>query len=223
MFIRSTFLNIFSIYLEAFKITKKNFFILIILFGSAYLFLSFLTYLSNLAISNIFIGIITSMLNIGFLFLFFLGISNIIYNIINGSGFVFYDLFTCWQKIPLTIIFYFLVFLFSYFHYKFFIFFATVSDFPDLFSFLWLFFIIFFFLFFLSFTHFLIIKYPLNLFNLVKYNFLLVYSKTVYVGLFFLGLLLINFIGLFFYYIGLFISIPFSLIAQAILFETLDS
>lgn len=216
------FKKIFSIYLEGWKITRNNLLFLIGILGGVFLFLELLTYLSNLAIDNLLIGIITSLLNIVFLCIFYLGITKIFVKLSENEDIGFKDLFSQWNQIGSIFVLYVFSIIVFYLLHRFFMFFAATTGLPDLFALVWLFCVIVIFILFFSFINFFMVKYQMGPINSLKYNFQVTKKDFFAVFIFYFLFLLINLIGLMVFYIGLIVTLPITFLAQAIFLDKLE-
>jgi hypothetical protein len=214
--------RLLDIYKLAWKIMLKNLLPLIGAFGGVYLFWAFLAYLGALSVGNIFIGIITSLLIIFFISLFYLGLSKIILKITAMEEVEIKDIFSQWNNIWTLILLVLLFFMIYSVSHNFFMFFSDKSGFYDLFSFIWLIMIVIVFILFFSFSNLLLVKHQTCFTDVIKFNYTLVKKNKLEVFLFYLLFLLINIIGTMFIYIGLIITLPLTFIAQAIFLEKLE-
>lgn len=215
-------LKILSVYNQSWEIMKRNLLFLIGIFGGSYLFLSLLGYLSAIAINTVLIGIITSLLSLFFVGLFYLGLTKIIINLSVKKEASFKDLFSQWNQIANICIVYLLAFATFYLTHKFFMFFAANTGLPNLFVFIWLVLIVLLFTLFFSFINFSVVKYQMGPIMSFKHNIILVKNDIFFVMLFFLLGFVINLIGVMFFYIGLIITIPLTFLAQAIFLSKLE-
>jgi uncharacterized membrane protein len=214
--------KIFSIYLEGWKITRKNLLFLIGILGGVFLFLELLTYLSNIAIDNLLIGIITSLLNVVFLCVFYLGLTKIFVKLSENEDISFKDLFSQWNQIGSIFILYLFSIIVFYLLHRFFMFFAATTGLPDLFALIWLFCVTVIFVLFFSFINFAMVKYQMGPISCLKYNFQVSKKDIFAVFIFYFLFLIINIIGLMVFYIGLIITLPITFISQAIFLDKLE-
>lgn len=214
--------KIFSIYLEGWKITRKNLLFLIGILGGVFLFLELLTYLSNIAIDNLLIGIITSVLNVVFLCVFYLGLTKIFVKLSENEDIGFKDLFSQWNQIGSIFILYLFSIIVFYLLHRFFMFFAATTGLPDLFALIWLFCVTVIFVLFFSFINFSMVKYQMGPISSLKYNFQVSKKDIFAVFIFYFLFLIINIIGLMVFYIGLIITLPITFISQAIFLDKLE-
>jgi len=214
--------KIFNIYFQSWQIVKKNIVFLIGIFGGVYLFLELLTYLSNLAINSLLIGLITSLLNLFFFCLFFLGITKIVVKLSQSEEITIKDLFSQWNLIFNFFVLYLFSIIVFYLLHRFFMFFAVNTGLPDLFALAWLFIVVFIFLLFFSFINFFMVKYQMGPINSFKQNFLVVKKDILAVFVFYLIFLILNLLGLMFFYIGFILTLPITFLAQAIFLDKLE-
>jgi hypothetical protein len=214
--------KIFSIYLDGWKITMKNLLFLIGILGGVFLFLELLTYLSNIAIDNLLVGIITSLLNIVFLCVFYLGITKIFVKLSSKEEIGFMDLFSQWNQIGSILFLYLFSIVVFYLLHRFFMFFAVTTGLPDLFALVWLFCVTVIFILFFSFINFAMVKYQMGPISCLKYNFQVIKKDIFAVFIFYFLFLIINIIGLMVFYIGLIITVPITFLAQAIFLDKLE-
>ncbi|MEI7942511.1 MAG: hypothetical protein WCH76_04990 [Candidatus Riflemargulisbacteria bacterium] len=214
--------KIFSIYLEGWKITRKNLLFLIGILGGVFMFLELLTYLSNIAIDNLLIGIITSVLNVVFLCVFYLGLTKIFVKLSENEDIGFKDLFSQWNQIGSIFILYLFSIIVFYLLHRFFMFFAATSGLPDLFALIWLFCVTVIFILFFSFINFSMVKYQMGPISSLRYNFQVTKKDIFAVFIFYFLFLIINIIGLMVFYIGLIITLPITFLSQAIFLDKLE-
>lgn len=214
--------KIFNIYFQSWQIVKKNIVFLIGIFGGVYLFLELLTYLSNLAINSLLIGLITSLLNLFFFCLFFLGITKIVVKLSQSEEITIKDLFSQWNLIFNFFVLYLFSIIVFYLLHRFFMFFAVNTGLPDLFALAWLFIVVFIFLLFFSFINFFMVKYQMGPINSFKQNFLVVKKDILAVFVFYLIFLILNLLGLMVFYIGFILTLPITFLAQAIFLDKLE-
>lgn len=214
--------KIFSIYLEGWKITRKNLLFLIGILGGVFLFLELLTYLSNIAIDNLLIGIITSVLNVVFLCVFYLGLTKMFVKLSENEDIGFKDLFSQWNQIGSIFILYLFSIIVFYLLHRFFMFFAATTGLPDLFALIWLFCVTVIFVLFFSFINFSMVKYQMGPISSLKYNFQVSKKDIFAVFIFYFLFLIINIIGLMVFYIGLIITLPITFISQAIFLDKME-
>lgn len=216
------FLKMYSFYVESWKIIQKNLLFLIGVFGGSYLFLVLLTYLSTIAINNILIGIITSLLNLFFVCLLFLGLTRIVVKLTQKQEPKLKDLFSQWNQIGNLFVIWFVQFLLFYLIHKFFMFFAVHTGLPNLFALIWIVIIIILFILFFSFVNFSIVKYQMGPIMSLKHNLIVTKRDIFPVMVFFFLFFLINLIGMMLFYIGLLVTIPLTFLAQAMFLDKLE-
>lgn len=214
--------KIFSIYLEGWKLTRQNLLFLIGILGGVFLFLELLTYLSNIAIDNLLVGVITSLLNVIFLCVFYLGITKIFVKLSSKEEIGIIDLFSQWNQIFGIFILYVFSIIVFYLLHRFFMFFAATSGLPNLFALLWLFCVTVIFILFFSFVNFSMVKYQMGPISALKYNIQVTKKDIFAVFIFYLLFVIINIIGLMVFYIGLILTLPVTFLAQAIFLDKLE-
>ncbi len=216
------FSKIISIYLQGWKLTRKNLLFLIGTLGGVFLFLELLFYLNHLAIESWLVGITTSLLAVFSFCLFSLGITNIFVKLSSKEDNNFMDLFSQWNQTPGIFIVnllavFILILLIIYF-----MFFAISSGLPNLFSLALIIVVVSIFLLFFSFVNLVMVKYQMGPINSLKYNFQVVKKDIFAVFVFYLFFFIINFVAVLLFYIGLIVTLPLTLLAQAIFLDKLE-